>query len=319
MKYGHDANVRSNGGLLLAGLDGSNPLGFLAALGLFKVVGRHAVTAPIQMAWTISDSKWVPELRIVGTCSLDETGLLMCLDDVLIKQRTHHPAYLYDELSQIKAEDRRCFFEKQCFDASAGSRARVDFLAAIASDVADESATNQVQTTRRDYHLSNIDAILERTTKDHLLRAVFRSWDYADSLDNQSLHLDPGEDRRHAYQWNQPSGDPDRKRRGGILGANRLALEAFELLTSVPYGKRLITTGFTGTRSDDTRWTWPLWSCFISLSYLQSLLALKDLQDESFSAVTRQTLRERGIVAVFRSQRILVQKTPNFTPAIRVA
>src|SRR5439155_20656530 len=52
---------------------------------------------------------------------------------------------------------------------------------------------------------------------------------------------------------------PIRGRRGGMHGANRLALEAGELFPSLPKGReRVATRGFRG-RAADTFWTWPLW------------------------------------------------------------
>lgn len=303
----------------LRGLDGANPLGFLAALGLLKVMSRHPKTASMQMAWISGDGTWIPKIRVREPEPLNGDLLCAFLAEVLVVQRAQHPANLYEELtSNSEPKARRSFFEKVCRDSSESNRDRVDFLAAIASDVASDAATNQAQTTRRDYHLQNIDSILRKTTVEHLRRSVLVPWDYADSLDNQSLHLDPSEDRRHAYQWNKPSGDPNRKRSGGMMGANRLAIEAIELLTSFPDGEDLVTTGFTGNRSYNTRLTWPLWEPYISLDTVRSLLTLKDLQEEEPSSRARRLLAEMGVAAVFRTERILVQKTPNFTPARRV-
>ena len=104
-----------------------------------------------------------------------------------------------------------------------------------------------------------------------------------------------------------------------MLGANRLAIEAFALFTSLPSNDKLRTIGFTGQRSHNTRWTWPIWNVPLSLSAVRSTLTLMELQDQDVSAPARDRLHRRGVVAAYRTSRILVGKTPNFTPAQRIA
>lgn len=104
-----------------------------------------------------------------------------------------------------------------------------------------------------------------------------------------------------------------------MLGANRLAIEAIPLFTSFPEAGTLRTVGFTGNRSTNTRWTWPLWNVAIPLQVVQSLLLLPKLQQDSIKGDEIAMLRETGVVAIYRTQRILVGKTPNFTPARRIA
>ena len=80
----------------------------------------------------------------------------------------------------------------------------------------------------------------------------------------------------------------------------------------MPSRGRLETVGFQGHRSHDTFWTWPLWNIPLSLEVVRSALSLSELvtleQD-------RANLLRRGIVAVYRSQRLTVGKFRNFTPA----
>lgn len=307
-------------GLLLPGLDGANPLGFLAAIGLLKTLSDNEDTPQIQMAWRVAQTTWIPCVRIPDAAPLDEARVLDWLDCALVTDRAAHPANLYDELRRggsNQASSRRTVFAHVSAQATYSNRARADFLAAIASDMAAPDATNQLQTTRRDYHLKNIDAILKHTKREHLRRTLFLPWDYADSLENQSLHLDPSEDRRYAYQWNMPSGDPNRKH-GNMLGANRLAIEAIEWFTSLPRGDRLTTVGFFGHRAGETRWTWLLWSAWASAMTVPSLLTLEVLQAEVLDEKTGRELAEMGVTAVFRTRRILVEKTPNFTPAVQL-
>jgi CRISPR-associated endonuclease/helicase Cas3 len=177
-----------------------------------------------------------------------------------------------------------------------------------------------LQTVRRDYLIGNLRSVMQRTNASHLLRSLFDAWDYADALDNQSLHWEPSEDRRHAYQWHQPNGDPTRKRRGGMLGANRLALEAWPLFPSFPDARdreRVNTRGFRGNRAMNTFWIWPLWSSCLTPSGVASMLSLSGLEPDSPAEAA--SLRDVGVTVVYRSQRILVGKTPNLTPANAIA
>jgi CRISPR-associated endonuclease/helicase Cas3 len=307
-------------GLLLPGLDGANPLGFLAALGLFRILNDPGAPGALRMAWMPSGGTWVPVLHASAGFTLEQDEVLDTLTARLADTIEHHPASLLSRLdSASENEDRRRVILQEIADGT--DRLWMDWASALASDFASPESINQLQTTRRDYFFGNLKSVISRTTRDHLHRAIFRPWDYADALDNQSLHWDPSEDRRHAHQWNKPAGDPDRKSHGGMLGANRLALEAIAFFPSFPEGNSLHTVGFTGNRSTNTRWTWPIWRARLSMPIMGSLLGLAILQNqkESLDLPDVAALKAQGIAAVFRTRRILVGKTPNFTPAQCIA
>jgi hypothetical protein len=301
-------------GLILPGLDGSNPLGFLASLGLLRLLDPSTC-----MKWTPAGGTWIPCLSSCDGQLLDEDSLLDTLDTRLVDDISGHPAKVLGLLHADGDDGRRRILVENFLQSGCGNRVLVDWLCAVTSDFASSSAINQLQTARRDYFLGNLTQVIKNTTTEHLRRAVFRPWDYADPLDKQSLHLDPSEDRRHAHQWNKPSGDPTRKVSGGMLGANRLAIEAIPLFASVPEDDSLHTAGFSGNRSTNTRWTWPIWNVGVGLRLVGSLLATPLLQNEEFTPDDNTMLCDMGVVAAFRTHRILVGKTPNFTPAQRVA
>jgi CRISPR-associated endonuclease/helicase Cas3 len=305
-------NVRQdNDALRLSGLDGTNPLGFLAALGLFRAVVEDAGQTQARMTWEPYRGTWIPAL-VDGARHKDT--LLDQLDACLKRDITEHPIAIFETMAGTNEVSRRNLFQN-----ATSSRLRGAWLAAVGSDIASAKATSQLQTARRDYFYGNLTAVIARTTRQHLERALFHPWDYADALDNQSLHLDPSEDRRHAHQWNQPAGDPNRKKSGGMLAANRLAVEAFPWFVSLPEGEDLHTLGFKGQRSYNTCWTWPIWTIPLHSEATKSALALTGLQDDKISEPVAQCLHARGVTAAFRTRRILVGKTPNFTPAQRIA
>lgn len=299
--------------LALRGLDGQNPLAFLATLGTLRTLARAWHDHVVLVSWAICDGMWAPILH--SDQPLTEDRLSDVLMSELQSDAAQHPISFMKKKESVYSQPVPDLFRTRADEArSVTDRDALDWLSAMSSDLVPE-ATSQLQTARRDYFWGNLESVMRLTTIQHLQRTLFHPWDYADPLENQSLHIEPSEDRRHAHQWSQPSGDPDRKRRGGMLGANRLAIEAFPLFQSTTVGDKLATRGFTGVRADDTQWTWPLWAKPASLEVLASLLALSELQSDSPDL---RSLSSRGIRAVFRCRRIVVGKTPNFTPAVAV-
>lgn len=152
--------------------------------------------------------------------------------------------------------------------------------------------------------------LIETCRPEHIEKTLFRPWRYDDPTQSLSLRFDPSDDNRYAQRWRDPSGDPSRKSSGSMLGANRLAIEAIPLLFTAPGKRHLLTTGFTGTRSGDTFFHWPIWDQPLPLSVTQTLLWSRELVAKPTDAIC---LRHRGIVAAFCSQRITVGKVRNFS------
>ncbi len=308
--------------LRLIGLDGTNPLGFLAAVGLFRVVSRSLASTVVKLGWVATGGTWIPEL---SGATLTPAGLLNLLSASFSAVDEHPSLSLLANATKQSSPSgpeqvtRRMVMLNRLSGISRENVESADWIAAVISDAVPEDSINQLQTVRRDYFTGNIRSVVDRTHESHLERTIFSPWDYADALDNQSLHLDPTEDRRHAHQWDKPSGDPNRKNQGGMLGANRLALEAFPLFVSIPAGDALRTLSFSGQRSTNTRWTWPIWSEPIDIDSMRSVLGFQELQKLEPTPADVSTLRGRGITAAFRTWRILVGKTPNFTPPERIA
>ena len=308
----------SESGVMLSGLDGSNPLAFLAALGALRTLTLAWPTRAVKLRWSEHSGAWRPSISATSPPLNDghesQCALLAALGEQLASSFEEHPVATLPDLTQFDSRETRGCIAKQVEASTPSNRdqAGPDWLSALSSDFA-PGATCQLQTVRRDYFIGNLRCIIDRTQPTHLERCLFRPWDYADALESQSLHWDPSEDRRYAYQWTKPSGDPSRKKKGGMLGANRLAIEAIPFFQSIASGDKLTTRGFYGHHADDTRWTWPIWSWPLGFDTVGSLLALADLQAESPEL---DRLNQSGIVEVYRCRRILVEKTPNFTPAV---
>lgn len=299
--------------LVLDGIDGCNPLAFLSALGLFRIASHCVPDAKFQMHWAKQTGAWRPVLT--SRCvDLNQKYLLDLLERELTVLPEDHPAIRLS--GDVDSNGLRHVLIGASQSASADDRSDADWLSCNYSDIATKSdAISQLQTTRRDYHSINVLGLVRTTAREHLERSLFAAWDYADPIAGVSLHLEPREDRRHAYQWHMPSGDPTRSSSGGMIGANRLALEAWPVFQSLPAGEKLTTVGFLGSRANDTSFTWPIWNVPISYESLRSLLSLKPLLTRKLGSGETSDL---GIAIVYRSSRILVGKTPNLTSSIPV-
>jgi CRISPR-associated endonuclease/helicase Cas3 len=295
--------------ILLRGIDGSNPLAFLAALGTLRTLALALPAEPAKMSWEQSEGAWRPRLW----CSLgnNSDAIIEKIDSALVRSRLTHPTRFIDYKSSNK--DATEFYQSVRAGKSIDPE-QAAWIASLTNDIHPD-ATSPFQLTRSDYFVGNLDQVMANTTVDHLRNALILRWQYDDPLNGQSLHIEPAEDRRHAYQWNQPSGDPNRNRSGNMLGANRLAIESLPLFLGLPSKNpsRLLMTGWTGVRSDDAAWTWPIWEIRSTLDVVKSTVSLAELQA---SAPKPDRLIALGVRVIYRSRRILVEKTPNLTPSV---
>jgi CRISPR-associated endonuclease/helicase Cas3 len=298
------------------GINGSNPLGFLAAIGLFRHLASELDPA-VRMKWEVAGGNWSPTFIAPHETLENEAALLDWLYETLrAKPEKHWLQRLNEFPDECLGLARPSEYSAAMELASWDNRDAADWLGCNGSDLCEAASNSQLQTARRDYFPESAAAIVGVLTRSHLERALFRRWDYGDPIQKFSLHLEPREDRRHAYQWHKPVGDPTRSLRGGMIGANRLAMEAWPLFQSVAVHGELQTVGFRGTRPlKGIRWTWPLWDVPIALCDVSAVLNLCELQQdaEAGAATPPQDLVSRGITTAFRVRRILVEKTPNFT------
>jgi CRISPR-associated endonuclease/helicase Cas3 len=308
--------------LPLPGLDGANPLAFLAALGTLVACDRLSrstdrppwLAGPVALSWGSGGSPQTPVLHLPGAPPPPAEFAEFLVERLPHSVEDHPAAWVMTMLMARRANAGVRDFtalKSRVLSASSADRLELDWVIALSCESLLEQ-DSPLQVGRWDYFLLNFVAVVERSTGGHLGRALFAPWDYADPLDKQSLHIDPIEDRRHAYQWHTPSGDPTRRRGGGMLGANRLAVESLSLFPCLPVRGNVLTRGFRGTGMFDTYWTWPLWSMALTADAVGSLLSLPALQRD---AIRSDSLTQSGVSAIFRSQRILVGKTPNLTAA----
>jgi hypothetical protein len=283
----------------LTGIDGSNLLGFLAALGVLRVLSSKV--PEVRMSWR-ENSWWTPLLH---SDLHDSEAVLTTVAPLVCGPST------LNEACRIGTDLRfsRQEFRKILHDCGSDP-ARAGFLCALGSDAFGNGKEDQISDTEfrtmsgagHQHFLGTMAELADTTQLDHVRRALFEPWDYADG--RPSLRWDPADYRPHALRSEDPSGDPVRTMRG----ANRLALEALPLFPTAPAGRQLRTAGFM-FRDGAIEITWPIWTEALDLDTVRSLLTLRDLQDSR-----TEMLERRGIAEAFRATRFTEGKFRNFSP-----
>jgi len=297
-------------GLLLRGLDGSNPLGFLAALGTLQIAQKADCSRRIAMKWEAYGVRYSP--RLIGSVS-SESELVAMLSANLPKMAGSP----WDLSKKLPFESERL---NEVARSSAGSasmkdREEVDAISSLGSEVLVDDTGQFADTLLRMVRsgdsagqgmLDYAQKIRANTSDDDLHHALFEQWHYAAS--GSSLRWDPAEARDYALLASDPSKDGALS----VIGANRLALEAMVFFTTCPVQGKLATVGFHQFASG-TAMTWPLWTVPLTFRLIHSLLTLVCLAAPQPPA---EELKPRGVAVVFRSQRFKPnQYYSNFTPA----
>ncbi len=295
---------------LLKGLDGTNPLGFLAAVGTLRTSATAWSDNKVKMRWTVKGGSWRPAL-VFENLDMSQDHYLDVLNSEL-KKKLSHSAFGFAENLPIPFEDYAEQANSAFFSVEKSDREFADFISAFGSEAVVDKDNRMSDTAFRALgggqtrFLKTMVQLVEATEADHLREALFETWSYSD--DKPSMRWDPADDRRHALRWKEPTKDPVKT----VRGANRLAIEALPLHPTMPTSRRLETTGFTRKRGRGEEWSWPLWEPPVTVDVARSLLSLAELQKER---PDRGELLRMGIREVMRCQRITTGKYRNFTPA----
>lgn len=299
--------------IVLTGIDASNPLAFLAALGTLRGLTLARRDIPTLMGWRLHEGAWRPVLR---SESIDAQSIA----DILIeccRGASGHPTLNYRNNIAVPRNEWREHVLNLVRHSDPNEA--TSFAAAFASDAIFDDSGMVADTALRtmsgaghQHFVKTMRELLCSVNESHIHRTLFATWDYDDPLQGLSLRLDPRDDKRYGMQWNDPSGDPTRNKRGSMHGANALAVLGIPMLKVAPVRGKLHTTGFRGQTSRDCSWTWPVWTSFINCDVVSSLLSLEILQSVVANDM-HEELRERAVAAVYRSQRITTGKFRNFT------
>lgn len=269
--------------------DASDPLGFLAALGVLRVVSR---AYPEARLWWAQNGTWSARLRTSGP--LDIVGILM---EDLARWRGGHPAVDFAIDADRKVQDLKHYPEdfRALMSQLVENPEAAEFVAAYATGVAVDGS-GQTKPTSLHFTAGQqrfMDAVLDlraQVTQEDLEEALFGPW--TGRVGPKDLRWRAASERSRALL----SFDPSKEKGATVAGAAWLAFQAMPLLPVVPLGGRAVTTGFTG-RGKHEQFTWPIWTSPLNLHEVRVLLAQKGL--ESLHARERARL---GIALILRCE-----------------
>jgi len=282
--------------LLLGGLDGSNPLGFLAALGVLNVLADRAGGDPgPRLAWRDGGS-WRPVVITAGEWTRLSLVRAVAEDLAAWKQEPALALEYGDGERDLKPppEEFRAFLERLVGAASLANRRSIDLASAFATDVAVDSNGNTKPTALhftagKQKFLAQVLGLAEGVEDADLAEALFGPWSYSRPL--PVLKWDATTTRDYALR----AGDPSKEKVLGVPGADWLAFRGLSFIQVVPRGHHVATTGcFGGWNEGDFRW--PLWSVPLSREVVRSVLRL------DAASLSEAHRRARGICAVLESR-----------------
>lgn len=323
----------------LIGIDGANPLGFLAALGAFRSMSYSV--QDLTLHWAKSAGAWRPVLASRYQ-TLDQDFILSELSQwlpappqlPLLQELGPNLTISGERFRELAVQVVETCHQSTSPSALISNRIAADFLAAFGCDLMtsdgdpnsliEDTALRTMSGAGHQHFVAFMGRIIDITDTCHIRNTLFAHWRYQDEGQGAYMRWDPIDDRRHALRWNKPEKDPARTMRG----ANRLAIEALPLFTTAieVHGRtkveKLGTTGFVNLRRTEAFWTWPIWITPISLKTCQSLLQAPELRQLSNitiqSEIAKLDIVKRCVGSIFQSKRFTRDKRRNFTPATSI-
>jgi hypothetical protein len=291
-------------------MDGSNPLGFLAALGLLRIV-------PCAKLGFSDDGSFRAFVDGLGGGD-GELAKLIVVDAQASASESAPWRFTYTKAATKKQGPQKVAdlkpppddfkkFLATCVEAwLKGNDEAADYAAAYGTDVAVDNKGNTKPTAfhftaANQTFLGAVEEIRSSVSQEWVETSLFKG---RGGRPGSNLRWDPGAERNWALMANNPNDNGTRV----DAPLEWLAFRSLPLLPSFPRGSKIITTGVVG-RGDDMTFTWPLWSTPVSLMTTHSVLQV----DWTGSAKERVA---RGIFAICRSAiRRTKQGFGNFSPS----
>lgn len=308
----------SDSTVTLTGLDGANPLAFLAALGVLRTLDHRASLQqrpPPRLSW-IDEGCWRPVLH--GPPTLDAI-----IGEILEDKSTwaDDPAFLlaYDETGE-RLVDPRIDGTKITRDLKPKPSAMREFLESLAARASSKTPTEEVLplhraletaaaygseliqdnngntkptafhfTAGQQQFMKAVAELQAGVESADLKEALAGPWMRGSTLPNMSW--DATNARLYALRATNPSGE----KKTSIAGADWLAFIGLAALPAFPIRDRLQTTGVKGGWKDSV-FTWPTWDGRITWRVARCLCRTRKVAD-----LPAEQRKARGIVGVFSS------------------
>lgn len=258
---------------VLPGLSGSDPLGFMAALGLLRIVRRRSERARLAF---LSDGTF---RAVIEGFEANLGGLIAEDAGLCATKPAWRLTYEKAEKNGVKVvADLKAppsifhAFLRTCVAASSPTDGEpAAYAAAFGTSVAVDGKGNTKPTAfhftaANQQFLGTVEAIREAITPEWATRSL--SEGHA-GRPGSNLRWDPAADRNWALMANNPNDEGT----SVDAPAEWLAFRALPFFPSFPVRTRIRTTGVSG-RGDEMKLVWPLWSLPASVATVRSLLQL---------------------------------------------
>jgi hypothetical protein len=263
----------------LTGLDGRNPLGFLAAVGLLRVLDDDATrrTASRPTLWfeldrcaaIASDLDLDAIIDVVladAQAQGDNRALLLAYNAAGEEVPPGSPDAVRD-LKPPPAVAARLLRDVTMSSDRAAGLAAAWFSEIVQDNNGNTKPTAFHFTAGQQAFLAMVDDLRTGIRSSDVREALLGPWSNTSTL--PSLTWDSSVARLYAMRASNPSGE----KRGSIPAANWLGVLALEAFPVAPIGGELVTTGVTG-RWKDAVFRWPLWRSPASFQTTRSLLRI---------------------------------------------
>lgn len=290
----------------LTGLDGTNPLGFLAALGAFDAL--HRTGREPTLRWT---EDLVPTPLISGADDRDDLVAVVDEDRARWTDSTvlHGPEG--NRLNDVKPTPHVLGqWLQDLVDTLDDGRAECDLFSALLSEGGVDGKGNSKPThlhftAGQQKFLTMVRELAEKVDADRLAEVLFGPWREDSPL--PSLSWSSHGERIYALRATNPSTD----KRLGVPGADWLAFLGLVFFPTCVVGGRsgeltLMTTGCNRAWKRSAL-RWPLWSVPLDRDTAWSLVGVREVVGEAFArnaderAEVTQSLRARGIARVLQA------------------
>lgn len=288
--------------ILLGGLDAQNPLAYLAALGLLRVLdedarARRAGRPTLAFAQEGATAIITTDLScdaVVETVLKDaqaqEANVVLGLAYTDAGERVGraHP----DGAQDLKPPPP--IARALLAEAALADRRTADLAASVFSELVQDNNGNTKPTglhftAGQQAFLKMAEQLRAGIEAADVEEALWGPWTNSSSL--PSLSWDASATRAYALRANNPSGE----KRGSVPAANWLGLMALSFFPVVVRRGRLQTTAIRGGWKD-SEFSWPLWSASVGVAVISSLLRVSA---RTWDAAER---RAQGISMVLSSR-----------------